>query len=63
MQDHVLRDRANKVIGYIKAKSNGELELRDSKYVVKGYYDPKTNVTRDAKYQRVGSGNILTTLL
>ena len=62
MANQVLKDSKGKRIGEIK-EFNGKLEIRDAKGTRKGYYDPKSNTTHDAKGTRVGTGNLLTTLL
>jgi hypothetical protein len=61
--DQELRDRHNKLLGKIKTKSDGKLELRDSHNALKGTYDPKRDETRDSHNRLVGKGNLLTTLL
>ena len=63
MADQELRDRNNRLIGKIRTRSDGKLELRDPFDFFKGIYDPKTNETRDKDSMFVGKGNLLTTLL
>ncbi len=63
MADQELRDKSNRLLGKIKALSNGKLELRDHTNRLKGTYDPKSNETRDHTNRLVGKGNMLTTLL
>lgn len=57
-----LRDRKGRLLGRIKEVS-GKLELRDRSGKLKGRYDPHTNVTRDATGKRIGTGNLLVSLL
>lgn len=63
MADQELKDRNNKLIGKIKTRGDGKLEIRDAFDYFKGTYDPKTNETRDRNSKFVGKGNLLTTLL
>lgn len=62
MASQVLKDSKGNRIGEIKEFA-GKLEIRDAKGNRKGYYDPKSNSTYNAKGARVGSGNLLTSLL
>ncbi|MCC7466366.1 MAG: hypothetical protein IT261_08865 [Saprospiraceae bacterium] len=62
MPNQVLKDAKGNRIGEIKEFA-GKLEIRDAKGNRKGYYDPKSNSTYNAKGSRIGSGNLLTTLL
>ena len=58
----ILRDSKGVKRGEIN-EQGGKLILRDAKGIKRGEYDPKTNTTRDAKGIKVGTGNLLTTLL
>lgn len=49
-------------IGEIQ-ETGGKFIIRDARGVKKGEYDPKTNTTRNEKGVKVGTGNLLTTLL
>jgi uncharacterized protein (DUF2147 family) len=62
MPNQILRDSKGNKIGEIKEFA-GKLEIRDSKGTRKGYYDPKSNTTYNAKGSRIGTGNLLTTLI
>ena len=62
MASQVLRDNKGARIGEIQ-NTGGKLVIRDAKGARKGEYDPKTNITRDARGAKVGTGNLLTTLL
>jgi hypothetical protein len=63
MADQELRDRHNMLLGKVKTRSDGKLELRDSRNALKGTYDPKRNETRESHKKLVGRGKLLTTLL
>ena len=62
MADQVLKDKAGRTIGRISEVS-GKFVIKDSAGRKKGEYDPKTNVTKDSSGRKVGTGNLLTTLL
>ena len=62
MSEQILRDNHKNLIGYIKEESN-QLVIRDKHRNLLGYYDPKTNITTDKHRNKVGTGNLLTTLL
>ncbi len=61
-QPQVLKDSKGNKIGEIR-DWNGKLAIYDSKGNRLGDYDPKTNVTKDLKGNKVGQGNLLTSLL
>lgn len=62
MATQVLKDSKGAKIGEIQ-ETNGKLVIKDHRGNKKGEYDPKTNVTKDARGAKVGTGNLLTTLL
>lgn len=62
MANQVLRDSRGGKIGEIQ-ETGGKLVIRDARGAKKGEYDPKTNTTRNARGAKVGTGNLLTTLL
>ena len=57
-----LRDKSGNLIGQIQ-EIGGKLYIFDSGGNRLGHYDPNINVTFDASGNRVGTGNLLTTLL
>ncbi|MFM7152513.1 MAG: hypothetical protein ACKO4W_15865 [Bacteroidota bacterium] len=63
MPQQTLKDRNNNTIGYILTDSKGKQTIKDKNLVVKGYYDPETNVTKDRNHRVIGRGNLLATLL
>ena len=63
MSDQILKDRAGRLIGKIKIRNDGKMEIRDRNGRLKGTYNPKTDQTRDKNGKLVGKGNLLTTLL
>lgn len=58
-----LKDSRYRAIAYIDTESSGKQVIMDKNYRRLGYYDPRTNVTQDAHYRRIGEGNLLTTLI
>lgn len=62
MANQVLKDSRGTRIGEIK-EVGGKLTIYDARGTRKGEYDPKTNTTRDERGTRVGTGNLLATLL
>lgn len=63
MANQELRDRTGKLLGTIKELSSGNYEIRNASGTLKGTYDPKSNVTRNASGSLVGKGNMLSSLL
>ncbi len=62
MANQVLRDKNGSKIGEIQ-ETNGKFIIRDAREEKKGEYDPKSNTTRDERGTKVGTGNLLTSLL
>jgi len=63
MSEQILKDKLGNKIGSIKNLSDGKLEIRDKLGNKLGTYDPKRNETYDKLNNKIGSGNLLTTLL
>ena len=57
-----LRDRNGHVIGRLKQEGSKQVLYSASGQKL-GWYDEHLNETRDARGQKVGSGNLLTTLM
>ena len=58
-----LKDFYGRILGTIWTDESGKQTIRDFYGVIKGYYDPKDDTTRDFYGRVVGKGNLLTTLL
>lgn len=58
-----LRDRNGSKIGQIETRSDGVQVLRDKNGSKLGEYNPRDNTTRNKNGGKVGTGNLLTTLL
>jgi hypothetical protein len=63
MADEELRDRSGRLLGKIRARGDGKLELRDPVGRLKGTYNPQNRQTRDRAGRLVGTGNLLAALL
>jgi hypothetical protein len=63
MAEQILRDSKGHTIGKIYTANDGVQTIRDARGHIAGSYDPKSNATRDAKGHKIGTGNLLTTLL
>lgn len=63
MSDQELRDKTGRLLGKIRIRPDGRLELRDRIGNLRGTYNPKDNKTRDKIGNLVGSDNLLTALL
>lgn len=57
-----LRAKNGHLMGKIR-EVNGKYDLKDRNGRHLGYYDPKTNKTRDRSGKLVGRGNLLASLL
>jgi len=57
-----LKDSSGKKVGEIKDRGDKQV-LYDANGRLQGEYDSSSNTTRDAHGRRVGTGNLLTTLL
>jgi hypothetical protein len=57
MDRQPLKDAGYHTTGYIDTDREGKQPGRDARHHVIGY-DPRTNVTRDARFQTIGSGNL-----
>jgi len=62
MATQELRNRNGHLIGKI-VEEGGKLVIKDPNGHSKGKYDPNTNTTSDTNGHRIGTGNLLVTLL
>ena len=63
MTTETLRDNLQRIVGYIETHPDGSKIGRDAAHVIKGYYEVRTNITRDASLRIVGYGDQLTGLI
>ena len=47
----------------IDTGADGRQTGRDARFRTVGYYDPRSNITRDAQFRMVGTGNLLASLI
>lgn len=57
-----IRDSDGKLLGTIRNDA-GQLVARDANYGMLGFYDPRTDQTKDPCYRVIGMGNLLATLI
>ena len=62
-QPEPVQDRAGNVIGSIETDASGDQVLRNAQNEVRGYYDSKADVTRDADKNIVAKGNQLRSMI
>lgn len=63
MANQILRDSMGRKIGEISTDSSGKKTIRDGLGRKQGVYDPKSNTTRDALGHKVGTGDLLASLI
>lgn len=63
MAQDYLKDRHGNRLGTIRTGANGRTELLDRNGSRAGHYDASKHQTFDARGTRVGTGNLLTSLL
>ncbi|MHB8249592.1 MAG: hypothetical protein ACYDCX_12015 [Acidithiobacillus sp.] len=61
--NNVIKDNSGAVIGYVETLPGGKQIAKNKDFVVKGYYDPKTEITTDASLKPIGKGNLLSSLI
>lgn len=61
--DQDLRDSSGRLLGRLRRRFDGKIELRNPVGKLLGTYDPRTNQTRDPLGRLVGKGDLLTSLL
>jgi hypothetical protein len=63
MRDQELRDPKGRLLGTIRTRLDGTLEVRDPIGRLRGSYSPRRNETRDALGRLLGFGNLLAALI
>ena len=58
-----LKDFQSRIIGYIDTKPNGDQIGYDYYNRIVGYYEKRTNLTKDYSRRIVGRGNLLSALV
>jgi hypothetical protein len=63
MHRQTLTDARHHIIDYINTASDGKQTGKDARFHTVGYFDPRTDTTRDAQHHLVGHGNLLASLI
>jgi hypothetical protein len=63
MSRQTLTDARYRTIGYIETADDGKQTASDARFRIVGHYDPHSNLTQDARFRPVGSGNLLASLI
>ncbi len=58
-----LKNRVNRIIGFVETAPNGDKILKNANRVILGFYEKAHDVTKDKNRRIVGHGEILTSLL
>lgn len=59
----VLKDRHGNIYARIEQRPNGMLVIHDKHGNIQGTYDPAHDVTKDKHGNKLGTGNLLATLV
>jgi len=59
MDRQEIRDKYNRIRGYIEKMADGTQRMLDQHFHTVGYYDPKLNVTQDAAHNTIVHGSVL----
>ena len=62
-QPEPITDRAGVVVGSIETQANGDKVLRNAQNEIRGYYEAKGDVTRDADKNIVAKGDKLRSMI
>ena len=62
-QPEPIKDRAGVVVGSIETQANGDRILRNAQNEIRGYYEAKGDVTRDADKNIVAKGDKLRSMI
>ena len=63
MTSEVIRNRSFQLMGFVETRSDGTQVAKDRNHRILGYFNPKSNDTRDATYKVIGRGNLLSSLI
>lgn len=63
MSRQAIKDRNDRVLGYIEPLSDGRLKATDRNSKLLGWFDPHRNVTTDASSRVVAKANVLSGLI
>ena len=63
MSKETIRDRNDRVLGYIETMPNGRQKATDRNSRLLGWFDPERNVTTDASSRVLAKANVLSGLI
>ena len=63
MSRQAIKDRNDRILGYIEMLSDGRLKATDRNSKLLGWFDPHRNVTTDASSRVVAKANVLSGLI
>lgn len=63
MSRETVRDRNDRIIGYIETLSDGRLKATNRDNRTLGWFDPKRNVTTDPNNRTIAKANVLSGLI
>ncbi len=63
MSRETIKDRRQRVLGYIVTEPSGRQKALNAGQRTLGYYYPEQDVTKDAGYRTIAHGNVLASLI
>ena len=63
LRRQVIKDRNDRILGYIETLANGRQKATDRNSNLLGYFDPQSNVTTDASSRVLAKANVLSGLI
>ncbi len=63
MSEAIIRNKASKIMGYIRTDSKGKQTAYNIRNEKIGHFDPSSNHTRNHKGRVIGHGNLLMNLI
>ena len=63
MSRQAIKDRNDRILGYIETLANGRQKATDRSSNLLGWFDPQRNVTTDASSRVLAKANVLSWLI
>ena len=63
MSRQVIKDRNDRILGYIETLANERQKATDRNSNLLGYFDPQRNITTDASGRTLAKANVLSGLI
>ena len=63
MSRQVIKDRNDRILGYIETLAGGRQKATDRNSNLLGYFDPQSNITTDASGRTLAKANVLLGLI